>query len=451
MRKSIFILFLIISNCKAQNSSFIVHEWGTFTARYNYSSIPYDDLNIRVEEPVPSFVYSLNFKDVTRKQIWNTKNDDYTYLNLPVLLKDVTIKMETPVLYFYSPYELKNVNVSVNFNQGTISEYYPMPSQKESLAYCDSKINQPFNTDLPTLSFKNYKGWASWSIDVLPPNTERTLTHPNESVSKVWLAPRKTESNSILCNNEVEKYIFYRGLASFENPIIPRHLSNGKIEVENKAGDLPFIMVYERTGLGERFVWGMQEAKADEKIIFSKVNPKISTDDWNKSYKQVFINELIKDGLYESEAKAMIATWENSYFEKTGISVFWIVPKAFTDAILPLTISHNPTEITRVFVGRTQIDNANYIDNKGLENPRTLSNFKCFPNPTSDKLYLQSNINNYHSLNFVITNQNGIKVKEQVFSFYGTLISNIDISDLAPGIYLLSVPDSNYLKKIIKI
>jgi len=50
----------------------------------------------------------------------------------------------------------------------------------------------------------------------------------------------------------------------------------------------------------------------------------------------------------------MLETWRDSWFED-GTRVFYIVPRAAVDAILPLTITPAPTEIKRVFVGRMEV------------------------------------------------------------------------------------------------
>jgi hypothetical protein len=65
-------------------------------------------------------------------------------------------------------------------------------------------------------------------------------------------------------------------------------------------------------------------------------------------------NRLEHAGLFTPEAEAMLNTWKASYYEKPGVRVFYIVPRAWTDHFLPLKISV-PAEITRVFVGRIDI------------------------------------------------------------------------------------------------
>ena len=63
---------------------------------------------------------------------------------------------------------------------------------------------------------------------------------------------------------------------------------------------------------------------------------------------------LINQGLFADEAEAMLNTWKHSYFEKPGARVFYIVPRAWTEHFLPLTVSA-PARINRVIVGRIDL------------------------------------------------------------------------------------------------
>jgi hypothetical protein len=63
---------------------------------------------------------------------------------------------------------------------------------------------------------------------------------------------------------------------------------------------------------------------------------------------------LIAQGLYAKEAKAMVDTWRDSWFEE-GTRLFYIVPPAMVDSLLPLTVAPKPTVVTRVFVGRVEL------------------------------------------------------------------------------------------------
>jgi hypothetical protein len=63
---------------------------------------------------------------------------------------------------------------------------------------------------------------------------------------------------------------------------------------------------------------------------------------------------LIVHGLYPREAKAMVESWRDSWFEH-GTRLLYIVSEDAVNAMLPLRIDPQPAEVKRVFVGRMEI------------------------------------------------------------------------------------------------
>jgi hypothetical protein len=64
---------------------------------------------------------------------------------------------------------------------------------------------------------------------------------------------------------------------------------------------------------------------------------------------------LVREGLYEREAAAMVKTWADSWFAEQGVRVFYTLPRTWTDRILPLTLNPGPRELVRVMVGRAEV------------------------------------------------------------------------------------------------
>src|SRR5436309_13804374 len=86
-------------------SGLTVHEWGTFTsvAGEDGAAIDWDALGCK--DDLPGFV------------------NDRGYRNFKFRLGG-TVRMETPVMYFYSPRAM-DARVKVAFPQGLITEWYP--------------------------------------------------------------------------------------------------------------------------------------------------------------------------------------------------------------------------------------------------------------------------------------------------------------------------------------
>ena len=64
---------------------------------------------------------------------------------------------------------------------------------------------------------------------------------------------------------------------------------------------------------------------------------------------------LVQGGLFPDEAQALVNTWNHSYFQTIGLRLLWVLPQAWTDALLPLTVTPKPAATVRVLVGRREV------------------------------------------------------------------------------------------------
>ena len=90
----------------------------------------------------------------------------------------------------------------------------------------------------------------------------------------------------------------------------------------------------------------------------------------------------------------MLATWSDSWFEE-GTRVFYLVPRAQTDALLPLTVTPAPSQVERVFVGRVEVltpaDRQALQHAVDLGDTSTLANVGRFLSPFSQQLTKSTN------------------------------------------------------------
>src|SRR5436305_2198110 len=66
------------------------------------------------------------------------------------------------------------------------------------------------------------------------------------------------------------------------------------------------------------------------------------------------VQALVSDGLFDKEARAMVKTWKSSWFGEQGTRIFYCLPQADTDRLLPLQLSPAPKEMVRVMIGRLE-------------------------------------------------------------------------------------------------
>ncbi len=298
------------------------HEWGTFTsiAGSDGQAVKWSPLNGSTD--LPDFVQHFN---------------SGTY---KVGLRG-TVRMETPVLYFYSPQQA-TVSVKVKFSKGVITEWYPSASHIEP--------DPEFFLAPKTLFQRHINGSIAWNSVTVSPDLAASF--PHDKHGKQYYAARETSAAPLVVKTETgdqqEKFLFYRGVSVFPPPISATVDPNGQLHITNLAPDeIPSVILFERRGdkLGYRLGGALPEEMSLDPPELTSTFESLSRD---------LEDILTSQGLYPDEARAMIATWRDSWFEE-GSRLFYIVPTGFVNTILPLTINPAPSETVRVFVGRLEL------------------------------------------------------------------------------------------------
>jgi hypothetical protein len=329
----------------ASAESFVVHEWGTFTSVSGSHGVLLPGLE-REEHALPAFVHShAGFSPANKG--WDR----------PVA--NVTIKMETPVIYFYADTP-RSVELEVKFHGGSISQWYPERSGGETLPSdfaVPPRVNVSKTPALPPIDFApGYRGSASWRVDILAPQAPDKLSARKDWETPQWPRARVPDANKVRgLKGETEGFIFYRGIGNFPLPLTTQ-CEGGNLSLRNRgAGAIPYLFVYEKSAsFPTGVVWwsGALEAGTQKAVPLLKSSGDLSA---TPILEKDFPRALQRAGLSENEARAMIATWRESYFEREGLRVFWIVPRAFTDSVLPISISPQPDRLERVLVGRSEV------------------------------------------------------------------------------------------------
>jgi len=326
--------FNVAEKTRAQTGAndLVVHEWGTFTSVAGKNGAAIDWRPLNGASDLPKFVYTMDEADGYRR----TYGSKFVKGQKGSIVAKV--RMETPVIYFYTKKEME-VSVSVDFPRGKVTEWYPQAGV----------VNAQFAKDQTGKNLGNGINWGT--IRLLPDVTPQFL---REVAYSHYYPARETDAVPVqVCNAdktriEKEKFLFYRGVGDFELPLQVR--LNGErlvLSATDEKSSLTNLIVFENRG---------------GKLGFELV-PKVSGETiaarpvLNKNLTQVFDElekTLVRQGLYEKEAKAMIETWKDSWFEE-GVRVFYVLPREATDEILPLTVEPRPKETVRVLVGRAEV------------------------------------------------------------------------------------------------
>jgi hypothetical protein len=324
----------------ADAASLVVHEWGTFTSFQDRQGQTLSGINVD-DEPVPKFVHRLS--DIP---IFTTRSSPALWSQgAPRCHPDVTLRLETPVLYFYPQRDFpldQSFEVRATFAGGWVTEFFPSAAV-ESFGF-------------PRALQESTTGSIHWKA--LRLSREPAIRLP-DTTERVWLAPRNVNSAVVINDDkaEAEKYLFYRGVGHLDAPIVVREeagsLSVSLRNEERFFSSLPRMWVVHVTAGGQlayRTVQADKQRNATAKLPTASNTTSTGLVDLRRELKAA----LVAEGLYADEAEAMLATWQLSYFDSEGLRVFFVLPRAWTDARLPLWVSI-PADITRVMLGRVEL------------------------------------------------------------------------------------------------
>ncbi len=325
------LLVLLLVPVQDPPARLVVHEWGTFTTVSGAEGAALEWRPLAGPSDLPSFVYS-NVRPGAGLR-WGKACDSCGHHGCGCgkscdgpnckckSCYTATVRMETPVIYFYADRELK-VDVQVGFPGGQVTEWYPQARTVGSGIH-----------------------WGG--LQVRPGATEPL---PREAADSHYYPARETDAAPVrVCGGakpEHEKFLFYRGVGTFDLPVkafvdgdqVSAHVTGLKpvaaILFENRAGACGFA----RLEIGTSWT----------------VVPRPATNGSKAAVEAELHKLLVASGLYEKEARAMIATWTDSWFEE-GLRVFYLLPRDRTDFVLPLRVDPAPAELVRTMVGRLEL------------------------------------------------------------------------------------------------
>ena len=323
----------------------VAHEWGTFTSVAGASGRAVQWLPQTGSSDLPCFVERVNtgIKGVLRG----------------------TVRMETPVIYFYAPHPV-SVDVSVRFREGVITEWFPRPG------------GTPIN---PLTAAGALRGELNWkNVQVAPTGSAQ---FPVEPESNHYYVARKTDAAPLHVGREHERFLFYRGVGRRSPSIAATVSAGGQIAVSDTRGAaLGDLMLFENRD-GATSYQSVHTSSAQ--VTFTPQALEANAPSPSKALEQT----LIAHGLYPREAKAMVESWQGSWFEH-GTRLFYIVANEEVDAMLPLQINPQPAEIKRVFVGRVEIVMPETLNDvrTALErnDQRVLAKYGRFVEPIANRL-----------------------------------------------------------------
>lgn len=353
-----FLVAALVMNAQVVRAELEVHEWGTFTSMQGTDGVDLEGLD-HEEEALPPFVHNMA---ALRKAAAPAPTALPTPTPLPTVkpprppfprppmhkgldfdVEGVTQKMETPVIYFHTR-EAQKVRVHVEFERGLLTQYYPMPSAITPKADPDGGP-----MDIGAVA----RSSLTWDGQVTPGAKPQV---PEVDANDPWAFARDVDSAPFTTERgESERYIFYRGLGSFSLPVRVTANPEGQPVLTNGSSqELPVAFAVEvgaDTARFRRLGAVAPGVPVDASVDAVPREPKAPA---MERLAAAVTADLIAQGLFADEARAMVRTWSRQWFGSPGTRVLYLVPQAEIARVLPLTISPAPQKTVRVLLGRLE-------------------------------------------------------------------------------------------------
>ncbi|MBL8612453.1 MAG: hypothetical protein JNL38_34245 [Myxococcales bacterium] len=334
---------------------FVVHEWGTNTVVVGSDGAIQRGLH-HEEEDLPAFVYDRRKKEVAQRS--------------------VDVKMETPVLYFYSPKPL-TARVVVDFPSGVLSQWYPAVSSFWPPVLVDTgdpalDRGFPFTSTTCRDDFSRvHEGRLDWmNVQILPRG--EAIRPPEAPLDRfTWSHARAVASNPLRVGNvseagvgkpdQAEQFLFYRGLGNFplDVTIAARPGAAGRdggVVLANRgAAKVGAVFVLRVEADKAAFVVRPEGIAPGKSMDVDAPPATRPLDAYADDLAKVMVAELDRGGLYHDESIGMVKTWARQWFRTPGVRVLYLSPQSATEAQIPLTVDPKPDAVVRQMVIRAEV------------------------------------------------------------------------------------------------
>lgn len=304
------LLVVVLLSCVSAADGLVVHEWGTFT-----SLLDNDGRTLvwtAPPTPLPWFVQ--------RAPLGKT---------LPTLQR-----IETPVIYLHSDHA-QDVMVEVDIPAGRHTEWYPPAA---------------VTPDARRLS---------WRVRAVPGGTAPL---PGDAEAGAYARARDADAallESLDMPDQRERFLFYRGMASFPAPLRATATASGWALANTGSDAIGPLLVIETAAGRTRWSESPPLAAGTAITVTRPESDAPAAAAWGAIGGRLRLH-LTAAGLNPDEAAAMVSTW-HEWGDEDGVRVLYLLPRAFADRALPLRVIPQPVAVERVLVGRAELASATRI------------------------------------------------------------------------------------------
>jgi hypothetical protein len=312
-----------------------VHEWGVFTA-------------------FPDMAYA----NANRKAEWGTLPEVF-YRQFPTQrLRWIPSAWDKPVINFFTPHDSLRCRVSIDFGTGYPVAWWPCAAEPIDSGGRTPAVGKPFHTltwdltlgtHLPTEQYTTWErgGWRPATLFPLPDTSWVVQARlPSAACVSTDGTIVKRSAPWMSGQTETERFVYYDGLVPAPEYLRCTASDAKSVTLQNTAAfPLAPVFVIDRRGTTTRFTRVAAIAPGES----AKVTPAaVATTDWPKAGETAVADALRAAGLFPDEAASLLTIWRDGFFQRPGLTVFYLLPQAEYDRLLPLTITPKPPKLVRV-------------------------------------------------------------------------------------------------------
>jgi len=321
----------VLAQSKTTKSDLVVHEWGTFLSMSGSDGATLEGM-YHEEHALPPFVHARS-RDQLR-------------------LRSMMLKGETPVIYFYTD-QAQKVQVTARFPRGLWTQWYPQAQV----------VGPQLAATAAPLEARD--GHITWCADVIPARDVPSPTPPAAAKGALWNFARDVDAAYVRtvdrtrkpATPESDRFLFYRGLGRAPLPLrlTTSDSQTLSLDCDDPRGAQHIFILHVEGGRGSYTYLPDIRRGAPLTVPVPSLEGAQPLAEFTRRLGDDLAARLVDCGLYPKEARAMVNTWKTSYFQTEGVRALFVLPRATTDALIPLTISPEPKELVRVMVGRIEV------------------------------------------------------------------------------------------------
>src|SRR5262249_1505148 len=160
-----------------------------------------------------------------------------------------------------------------------------------------------------------------------------------------------------------EKFLFYRGVGTFSLPLEIHSTENSKegglfLSLKNRSPQplRSLFAVWVDRDTIRYAALGVLAANARRSLaVGALLRSSHALAARVPPVRSAVADGLVTAGLYPKEARAMVNTWERSYFRTEGLRILYVLPRQTVDEVIPIQITPAPGKLERVMVGRVEV------------------------------------------------------------------------------------------------